>query len=489
MVGLIVSVVVVMLGGMTRQDLSPDVQAFSEVALVRAGLESLAPTGSEVESVDRIRALEELKAVCAALQAEETAVLQQRRLAAEAARGVAAARRGKGLAAEIGLARQASPNRGSQYLGLAEALTTDLPKTRAALRAGRIREEHAQVVVSQTSWLQPADRQQVDALLAEQLGAIGVRKLEARARGHAQRLDQAGAVHRLAKAQGERRVSVRPAPENMAYLTALLSMQQAVGVLAALQRDATTMVGTGDTADPADPTCTPRTRDQIMADLLVQRTTGQVTAAAVPAEVQVVMTDTALFGDDATPAWLTGHGPIPARVAKHWLADPAMKVFLRRVFTRPHDRQLVAMDSRARLFPSGLRRMVTTRDDRCRAPFCDAPIRDIDHMDPAAEGGPTSYQNASGLCARCNQIKQHNQWRHTGDPEQLTVTTPTGHAYTTPTTSVPPGTPPPNTRCHRPPPDQNRHGPPPQGTDPPQLRITDLHDYRHPELTITHRVA
>jgi hypothetical protein len=267
----------------------------------------------------------------------------------------------------------------------------------------------------------------------------------------------------------------------MAWLTALLPMQQAVAVLASLQRDATTMVGTGETADPADPTCTRRTRDQIMADLLVERTNGQATAAAVPAEVQVVMTDAALFGDATTPAWLTGHGPIPARVAKHWLADPAMKVFLRRVFTTPDEKQLVALDSRARLFPSGLRRMVTIRDDRCRAPFCDAPIREIDHIEPARDGGATNYANASGLCARCNQIKENNLWSHRGDPNQLTVTTPTGHTYTTPTPGLFDDQP----LRARPP---NRHRPPP-GDDPPTPRVTEIHDYRTPVLTLTRRVA
>src|SRR5690625_415007 len=302
----------------------------TDLAGIREVLESLASTASEAESIDRIRQLEELKAACSALQAEETMGLQKRRVQAEAARGVPKARRGKGLAAEVGLARQASPNRGSQHLRLAEALAADLPHTRAALRQGRIREEHAQTVVKESAWLEAADRQQVDALIAERLGTIGVRKLEALTRAHAQRLDQAGAVKRLANAHSERRVSVRPAAENMAWFSGLLPMQQAVAMLAALQRDATTMVGTGETADPADPTCTSRTRDQIMADLLVERVTGQLTAAAVPAEVQVIMTDAALFGDATTPAWLTGHGPIPAKVAKHWLADPAMKVFLRR---------------------------------------------------------------------------------------------------------------------------------------------------------------
>src|SRR5699024_6894051 len=121
------------------------------------------------------------------------------------------------------------------------------------------------------------------------------------------------AVARLAKAASQRRVSVRPAPDNMAYITALVPITQAVACFAALRRDASTMVGTGQTTDPTDPAGQPRTRDQIMADLFVQRVTGQSSAPAIPAEVQVVMTAETLFGDDQTPAWLTGYGPIPGQ--------------------------------------------------------------------------------------------------------------------------------------------------------------------------------
>ena len=409
---------------------APDIPGF------RDALSVLEPAESQAEAIDRIRELEELKSACAALQARETAAWEQRRAQAEAARGVAKARRCKGLGAEIGLARRESPHRGGRYLRLATALVEDLPNTMQALRNGQIREEHAQVILKETSWLSAADRQKVDAHLADQLGAVGVRKLEALAKAHAQRLDQAGAVERNARARSERHVSIRPAAEGMAYLGTLVPMQQGVAMFARLRRDATTMVGTGETADPSDPTGQPRTRDQIMADLLVQHVTGQTTAAAVPAEVHVVMTDAALFGADDTPAWVTGHGPIPAWTAKQWLADPEAEVFLRRVFTRPEDRQLVGLDSRSRSFPAGLRRMVILRDDTCRAPLCDAPIRDIDHIVPDRHGGKTTWTNASGLCAACNQTKENTGWTHHGDRDRLTVTTPTGHQYTSTTTPI-----------------------------------------------------
>ncbi|WBL17943.1 hypothetical protein [Citricoccus sp. NR2] len=42
------------------------------------------------------------------------------------------------------------------------------------------------------------------------------------------------------------------------------------------------------------------------------------------------MSDAALLGDDDTPAWLTGHGPIPAAAARQWLGDERGEVFIMR---------------------------------------------------------------------------------------------------------------------------------------------------------------
>ena len=423
--------------------------AIADITATRGALAVLELAETDAESIDRLRALEELKAACAAAQARETAALEARRRQAEANRGVPTERRCKGLGAEVGLARSDSPARGKRHLSLACALVENLPNTMQALQSGRIHEEHAQIVAKETSWLSEDHRRQVDSLIADRLGTLGPRKLAAAVQGHAQKLDQLTAVEQRERSESQRRVSMRPAPGGMTYITALVPMQQAVSIYAGLRRDATNMVGTGETEDPADPTGQSRTRDQIMADLLVQRLTGQATARAVPAEVQVVMTDEALFGDGETPAWLTGHGPIPARTALRWLSDPEADIFLRRVFTRPTDHQLVALESRSRAFPPGLRRMVTLRDDTCRTPYCDAYIQEIDHINAVKDGGATSWANAQGLCSACNQTKENTGWRHEGTPDQLTIITPTGHRYTTNTAPI-----------------RTDHGPPDTGSQP-----------------------
>jgi hypothetical protein len=171
-------------------------------------------------------------------------------------------------------------------------------------------------------------------------------------------------------------------------------------------------------------------REQTMADIFVELLTGQTTATGVRAEVVVVMDDATLFGDADVPAWVPGHGPLPSRMVKDWLADPEAATFIRRMYTRPSDGQLVALESRRRRFPEGLANMILLRDDTCATPGCNSPIEDADHRQPWAAGGPTSWANATGLCKRCNQRKENRGWTYTGTIDELTVITPTGHRYT-----------------------------------------------------------
>ncbi|MGL5811308.1 MAG: HNH endonuclease, partial [Nocardioides sp.] len=139
--------------------------------------------------------------------------------------------------------------------------------------------------------------------------------------------------------------------------------------------------------------------------------TGQTTASAVPVEVTLVMTDHTLLAGDPQPANLTGYGPIPATLARNLVETSDTNsgkggFWLRRLYTHPKTGDLVAMESRSRFFPTGLARMITIRDQRCRTLYCDAPIRHTDHIHPHATGGPTTYTNGQGLCEHCNHTKQ-----------------------------------------------------------------------------------
>lgn len=372
--------------------------------------------------IDELRELETLKCAVEARQARLEAAFDtaERRRAAEA--GEPVERQGRGVAAQIALARRVSPPRGQQLLGLARVLATELPHTMAAFRAGRVSEWRATILARETACLDLADRLTVDEALSadhDKLERRGDRELGDAARALAERLDNAAAAKRRARAEAERTVTIRPAPDLMTYVTALLPITQGVALYAALTQAADSARAAGDD----------RSRGQVMADTLLERATGRSVADPARIDLNLVMTDRALLADDDTPATLPGYGPVPAQWARETLTDA--EVFLKRLFTHPTTGQLVAMDSTARKVPTGLAGFIHARDGGfCRNPYCGAPLRHLDHIRSWAEGGSTSADNLQGLCERCNHAKQAPGWQARPGPDgSIEITTPTGHTH------------------------------------------------------------
>ncbi len=386
------------------------------------------PAADESALVERIAELERIKSAAAAGQARAAAALDSARRAAEAAAGMPAARRGRGVAGEVALARRDSPARGSRHLGLAKALVHEMPHTLAALQAGMLSEWRATLIVRESACLAVEDRRTLDAELCGEPGSLdglGDARVAAAAKAIAYRLDPQAVVDRAAKAESERTVTLRPAPDTMTYLTALLPVAQGVSVYAALRR-------------AADTTFDGRSRGQVMADSLVERVTGRSAATATPVAVNLVLSDDTLLGGDDAAAEVCGYGPIPAAVALRLIsaavADGRSRATLRRLYAHPRSGALVAMESRARLFPRGLADFIGLRDRRCRTPYCDAPIRHRDHAIPRRRGGATSAANGLGLCERCNYAKETAGWdvSTAGDKNgchTAEFTTPTGARY------------------------------------------------------------
>jgi hypothetical protein len=71
------------------------------------------------------------------------------------------------------------------------------------------------------------DRRLLDKRLADQLPQLSPRRAEAAARRLAIEIDQAGAARRASNAREDRRVSIRPAPDTMAIVSALLPVNRA----------------------------------------------------------------------------------------------------------------------------------------------------------------------------------------------------------------------------------------------------------------------
>ena len=385
-------------------------------------------TLDEAALVEEISRLERVKSAAAAGQARAAATLDALRRAAEAAAGVPRAKQGRGVGSEVALARRDSPARGGRHLGFAKALVHEMPHTLAALECGALSEWRATLIVRESACLDVEDRRTLDAELCGDVGKLdgmGDARITAAAKKIACRLDVQAVVDRAAKAASDRTVSIRPAPDTMTYVTALLPVAKGVGVYAALKR-------------AADSTFDDRSRGQIMADTLVERVTGCPNDVAEPVAVNLVIADETLLGVEDSPAVVAGYGPIPASVARGLVAaavaDKRSRATLRRLYRRPISGALVAMESRSRCFPKGLAGFIGLRDQTCRTPYCDAPIRHRDHAQPHCRGGSTSAQNGLGDCERCNYTKESPGWSVTaGDDENgvhtAQFTTPTGHRY------------------------------------------------------------
>src|SRR5687768_1773313 len=245
------------------------------------------PTG-DAARIDRIARLERLRAVTAALQTAESVRFAQSQVAEQIAAEVHPDAIGRGIAEQIGLACRISPVAAARRLNTARTLWFELPDAYSQLVAGELHERVAETVVTETRHLNPEKRRQVQ-------------------RKH-------------------RRVGVRSAPDTMAVLSGYLPVEQGIACYAALRQHADSAVATGDG----------RTRDQIMADTLVERITGQTTAADVNIELQLLMPlDTLINPDDHSAAVIPGYGPLPSQHAREIMTSSKARKWWRRLFTPP----------------------------------------------------------------------------------------------------------------------------------------------------------
>ncbi len=388
----------------------------------------------------------ELLAELEALKKKNTATAAQARLAvaveeatkvAEAEHGVRTERRGRAVPNQVGAAMQQSPHAGSAFLGTARAWLTSMPHTFHALRTGALSQWRATLMVRETAHLTAEDRAQIDEQICgpanrAALWRMGTRRLIARIKELASQLDVHACVKRNAKAASQRCVSVRPAPDLMVYLTALVPMAQGVQAYAQLKKHAEAATAAGDE----------RGAGQIMADTLIERVTSRDPGAAdeVPVTLNLLVSDQTLLTGGDQPGVVVegmpgGAGMVPAPVARHLAAHgiDADAAWLRAIYVNPQGR-LLATTSKARFHPPGLADLLRAREQGiCATSWCDAPVRHIDHITPHAEGGATSLDNGQGLCARCNHAKQAPGWaqsvtEHEGR-QAVETTTPTGHSY------------------------------------------------------------
>jgi hypothetical protein len=205
---------------------------------------------ADAARIEQLRLLEQIKAATAGAQARLTVAFERSQLAQQDAAGVRPEHRGRGIADQVALARGCSASQGPRHLGFAKALT-EMPHTEGLLAGGWISEWTATVLVRETAVLSLEDRRLVDErLCATTLDAgtgeirdpavlgLTAPRVDRAARALACQLDPDSVVRRARKAESDRRVTIRPAPDTMAYVTGLLPVAQGVAAYANLKKSA-----------------------------------------------------------------------------------------------------------------------------------------------------------------------------------------------------------------------------------------------------------
>lgn len=313
-------------------------------------------------------------------------------------------------------ARRRHPLSGQRLVHQARVLVNEMPSVLAAMRAGHLNEEAASLLVRETEGLDPAARAQTAQELQDRWQFLGERGLREAARGIVTRLDPDLARVRAIAAAHDRHVTWRSAPDGMLRLSALIPATTGLACVQALQTVA--QAALAETADKAGKPrkTTHQDRRRAQADALIALITGVAPRQQPPVDVRVnlMIPIDALTGD--APGHLEGYGTISGQLARDLInacpddQGPAV----RRIFTAPNHQELIGMESTSRTYNGLLREFIRLRDQRCRTPFCESPAQQTDHITPVAKGGPTTAANGRATCTRCNQDKEHPDYRVTG---------------------------------------------------------------------------
>lgn len=257
-----------------------------------------------------------------------------------------------------------------------------------------------------------------EALVQEYDGAVSgfaathtVAETRRKVRDTLARLDPAGFAARRAKAREvESGVELRPLPNAMAMVTAVLPSEQAAVCFSAID----SVARDEQCSDPELPIGVRRTEalyNFCVQPLALPDSSAPSDRRALDAHVDLVMTLDAFLGLDDTPADCVGSGPIPAQAARQLLSEAALVTFRRIIVDGDSGHVLETGTKRYRLSESE-REFILLRDRTCRHPGCNQPARrcEVDHAVPFDDGGASRADNLGALCTRHHLEKTHAGW-------------------------------------------------------------------------------
>jgi len=357
---------------------------------------------------------------------------------------------------EIGLAMNV-PDRTAQILiDDAYELTTFLPSTLDALRAGRISYRHAAAIVTHTAGLDPASKLLFEEAALPTACEQPVSKFTAFARKLRERLNPIALEERHRTAYQKREFAVDPKQDGMAEISLYISAVDGIAIqdriyaiadmlhrqpgeertVTQLRADvATQILQDGDIYPPtvssdttteassstdtdtgiattADTTETAPTEQRGIGRYAGIRPTVMVT---VPVLAMLEKVNGEEPGDHG-PAELDGYGPIPMEQAVE-LAGTATSFI--RLLTHPETGTVLSIGRDRYKPPPDLARWIRFRDQGCRGPNSNRRAKncDIDHNLAWAQGGDTAYDNLATLSRSIHTTKHSLLTDGSRDPD------------------------------------------------------------------------
>ncbi|NMR21743.1 HNH endonuclease signature motif containing protein, partial [Cellulomonas fimi] len=370
---------------------------------------------------------------------------RQARMITELARRRELGRLGEFVADEVAARLATTRAVAERKVSLATCLDA-MPELADALHAGAVDVRKAVALIDTTDHLPLDTARELVAAALPDATELTVPQLRARIRRLDLTRDPAAADHRHTHARAQRHVTLTPAPDSMAWLSAYLPADDALRVFTALDAlagSSATDDSTGVDARRADALSDTFTR--ILDSGLAPSGESLPTRQRVRPHLQVTAAATTLLGLDDVPAELAGYGPIPAAMARSIAADATW----RRIFTDPATGSLTGIGPRSYRPGADLTATVLARDTTCTFPGCRTPSYrcDVDHVEPFDPTRPgdaqTTCANLHALCRHHHRLKTHTGWTVVRKEETGAThwTAPTGHRYRRPTIAADPSHP------------------------------------------------
>jgi hypothetical protein len=324
-------------------------------------------------------------------------------------------------------------------LSQAHILSTTLPLTLSALRAGSISWQHARAMVDETVCLDPAGAAALEAHFLDpeapnpargcSAGELPASRFRHKARTWRERHHAESIEKRHAKGVLDRRVEYAPDQDGMAWLSAYLPAATASGIW-----NRTTAVARG-LQGPDEPRNLTQLRADVLATALLSNGNGDgMNAGHVPsprAQLLVTVPVFSLLGATDEPAMLDGYGPIPASMARDLVANGTDSFY--RVLIDPRDGAPLEIGRKSYRLPKAMRNWLRLRDGKCPFPGCTNHSLDneADHLLAWQKGGTTGISNLGQPCPKHHRLRHASAWTPTpaARNEPPGWTSPSGRHY------------------------------------------------------------